>query len=77
VVLTGSYWGIEREMRNCCVRRIGKLLTEGMCVVLSCMVSCDDWRLLGDRMGMKILVGEKNWERADCRRVHNGELHGE
>jgi len=23
------------------------------------------------------LVGERNWETVDCRRVHSGELHGE
>jgi len=28
-------------------------------------------------MGREILVGERNWERVDCRRVHCGELHGE
>ena len=64
MVLTGSYWGIEREMRNCCVRRIGKLLTEGMCVVLSCMVSGADWRLLGNLMGSEILVCERNFEKS-------------
>jgi len=28
-------------------------------------------------MGREILVGERNWERVGCRRVHSGELHGE
>jgi len=28
-------------------------------------------------MGMEILVGERNWETVDCRRVHCGEPHGE
>jgi len=28
-------------------------------------------------MGREILVGEMNWERVDCRRVHSGELHVE
>jgi len=28
-------------------------------------------------MGSVILVGERNWETVDCRRVHTGELHGE
>jgi len=28
-------------------------------------------------MGREILVGERNWETVDCRRVHSGELHGE
>jgi len=28
-------------------------------------------------MGRKILVGERNWETVDCRRVHCGELHVE
>jgi len=28
-------------------------------------------------MGSKILVGERNWENVECRRVHIGELHGE
>ena len=25
----------------------------------------------------EIMVGERNWETVDCRRVHSGELHGE
>jgi len=28
-------------------------------------------------MGREILVGERNWERVDCRRMHSGELQGE
>jgi len=28
-------------------------------------------------MGREILVGERNWERVDCRRVHSRELYGE
>jgi len=28
-------------------------------------------------MGMEILVGDRNRERVECRRVHSGELHGE
>jgi len=28
-------------------------------------------------MGREILVGERNWERVECRRVHSGKLHGE
>jgi len=28
-------------------------------------------------MRREILLGERNWEIVDCRRVHNGELHGE
>jgi len=28
-------------------------------------------------MGREILVGERNWETVDCRRVHCGELHCE
>jgi len=28
-------------------------------------------------MGREILVGERNWETVECRRVHTGELHGE
>jgi len=47
-VLTGGYWGIELEGRNWWVRRIGKPLTVGECIVCSCMVSGADWKLLGD-----------------------------
>jgi len=28
-------------------------------------------------MGREILVGERNWETVECRRIHCGELHGE
>ena len=28
-------------------------------------------------MGWEIVVGERNWETVDCRRVHCRELHGE
>ena len=28
-------------------------------------------------MGRELLVGERNWEKFDCRRVHSVELHGE
>jgi len=28
-------------------------------------------------MGREILVGERNWETVECRRVNTGELHGE
>jgi len=28
-------------------------------------------------MGREILESERNWETVGCRRVHNGELHGE
>jgi len=28
-------------------------------------------------MGSELLLGERNWETVDCRRVHSGELHGE
>jgi len=28
-------------------------------------------------MEREILVGERNWETVDCRRVHSGELHGD
>ena len=28
-------------------------------------------------MGREIMVGERNWETVDCRRVHSGDLHGE
>jgi len=28
-------------------------------------------------MGREIIVGEKNWEFVECRRLHSGELHGE
>ena len=31
--------------------------------------------LLEDLMGREILVGERNWENVDCRRVHSGELN--
>jgi len=27
-------------------------------------------------MGREILVGERNWETIDCRRVHSGEMLG-
>jgi len=63
-VLTRSYWVIECEGRNWWERKTGKLLTEGMCVVLSCMVSGADWRLLGNLMGSEILVCERNFEKS-------------
>jgi len=28
-------------------------------------------------MGRELLVGDRNWETVDCRRVYSGELHGE
>jgi len=28
-------------------------------------------------MEREIMVGERNWETVDCRRVHFGEMHGE
>jgi len=28
-------------------------------------------------MGREILLGERNLERVECRRLHSGELHGE
>jgi len=28
-------------------------------------------------MGREILMGERNWETVECKRVHGGELHGE
>jgi len=28
-------------------------------------------------MGRELLVGERNWETVDCRRVYSGKLHGE
>jgi len=28
-------------------------------------------------MGREVLVGERNWETVDCKRVHSVELHGE
>jgi len=28
-------------------------------------------------MAREILVGERNWETVECRRVYSGELHGE
>ena len=27
-------------------------------------------------MGSELLVGERNWEKFDCRSVHSVELHG-
>jgi len=59
------------------VRGIGKQVTDGVCIVGSCMVSCADWMLLGDLKGREILVGERNWKTVDCMIVHSGELHGE
>jgi len=47
-VKTGGYWGIEWEGRYGWVRRIGKELTVGECIMGSCMVSDADWMLLGD-----------------------------
>jgi len=28
-------------------------------------------------MGREILVGERNWETVDCKRMHSGKLHVE
>jgi len=76
-VLTGCYWTIGREFRNWCVTGIGKLLTARECIVWTCMVSGADWMLLGDLTGCEILVGERNWETVDCRRMHIAEVHVE
>jgi len=77
VALTGGYWVNECEWIYWWVTGIGKLLTVGERIVGTFMVSGDDWMLLGDLMGREILVGERNCETVECRRVHSGELHGE
>ena len=59
------------------MRGNGKQLTAGDCIVGRYMVSGANCMLQGNRMGRVILVCERNWERADCRRVHSGELHDE
>ena len=71
MVLTACYWGIEWVVKYWCVTGIGKLLTAGECILGSCMVRGADPMLLGDCMGREILLGERNWETIECKRIHS------
>ena len=48
-------------------------------VILWCITLTEEHKLSvsENRLLREILVGERNWETVDCRRVHSGELHGE